>query len=87
MVLDRELAFFERQRGELLEHHRGQFAVIKGEHLLGAYTTFEEAFGAGVHELGNQPFLVKMVEEGDGIVQYPALAVGMLNARLSPRRV
>ena len=70
-----------KQKDELLEHHRGQFVVIKGERLIGTYTTFEEAFEAGVTALGNQPFLIKQVDDESRPIQYPALAVGMLNAR------
>ena len=82
MPLEQELQYYSAHKIELLEHHQGQFALIKGDALLGTYTTLEEAFDAGVKALGNQPFLIKQVLETDEVIQYPALAVGMLHASL-----
>ena len=82
MALEQELAYFEVQKPQLLEHHAGQFALIHGEQLLGTYTTFQEAFEAGVRALGTQPFLVKQVTAEDRPVQFPALTVGLISARL-----
>lgn len=81
MALERELEFFKRRRAEWLQHYKGQFALIKEERLIGTYTTFQEAFEAGVRELGNQAFLIKQVTEEEEVIQYPALTVGMIRAR------
>ncbi len=81
MALDEEIRYFEAHREELLEHYRGQFAVVKGECLLGTFTTFAEAFNSGVAELGNEPFLVKEVTEEDELAAFPALSVGIVSAR------
>jgi hypothetical protein len=81
MALERELAYFEAQKEDLLSKYRGQFALIYGEELLGTYTRFEDAFEAGVERLGNQSFLVQPIVENTEQVQFPALAVGMLHAR------
>lgn len=80
MALEKELEFFKSQKDELLRYYKGQFALIKDDKLLGTFTTLAEAFEAGVRSLGNQPFLIKQVMEGDEVIQYPALAVGMLYA-------
>lgn len=80
MVLERELEFYRSQKQALLQTHKGQFALIKGEKLLGAYTTFEEAFNAGVAAVGTEPFLIKEVTEQDEIIQNPTLAIGMIYA-------
>lgn len=80
MVLERELEFYRSQKQALLQTHKGQFALIKGEKLLGAYATFEEAFNAGVAAIGTEPFLIKEVTEQDEIMQNPALAIGMIYA-------
>jgi len=82
MALEQELQYFDAHKSELLEHYAGQFALIKGDSLLGTYTTLEEAFEAGVRALGNQPFLIKQVLETEEVIQYPALAVGMIHAGL-----
>ena len=79
MVLQKELEYFEREKSRLLAHYKGQFALIKGDELAGTYTTFAEAFEAGVRAFGNQPFLIRAVAEKGEITQYPALAVGMIN--------
>lgn len=81
MALERELAAFEARKPELLRHHGGQFAVIHGDELLGTYTTFNEAFEAGVRAVGNRPFLVKEIVDQEAQAQFPALLAGMISAR------
>lgn len=80
MALEQELEFFNSHKQELLEHHRNQFALIKGNQLIGTFTTWEEAFDAGVKQLGNVPFLIKRVQEEEEVVQFPALVVGGISA-------
>ena len=80
MVLDEELAYFNKQRNEWLHYYKGQIALVKGEELLGTFTTISEAFDAGVQRFGTQPFLIKEIQEEDQVIQYPALSVGMLSA-------
>lgn len=80
MALEQELEFYQSQKQALLQTHKGQFALIKGEKLLGAYTTFEEAFNAGVAAVGTEPFLIKEVTEQDERMQNPTLAIGMIYA-------
>ncbi len=82
MALERELAYFESQLPELLKHNKGQFAVIKDETLLGTYTTFDEAFDAGVREWGTAPFLIREITEDQPKADFPALTVGLLYAHL-----
>ncbi len=79
MALEKELAYFKRQLPELLKHYKGQQAVIKGERLLGTYTTVQEAFEAAVKELGNEEFLIREVSEVEQIVNFPALSAGLLH--------
>ena len=81
-VLEKELRFFEAHKKEWLQHYKGHFALIKDEQLLGTFTSFQEAFDAGVEKVGNVPFLVKQILEKDTEVQFPALTVGVLHADL-----
>ncbi len=81
MALEQERAFYLSKKAELLQHHKGQFALIKGNEFVGAFTTVEEAFNEGVKRFGNQPFLIQHVTEEEEVEQYPALAVGLINAR------
>lgn len=80
MVLEKELETFERRLPELLEHNKGQFAVLKGGLLLGTFTTFDEAFEAGVDQWGNKEFLIREVTAVPAVAQFPALAIGHLYA-------
>lgn len=80
MILERELKFYESKKAEWLQRCPGLFVVIKGEELLGTFRTFDEAFEAGLEKWGNQPFLIKQVEETEPTVQHPALSVGLLHA-------
>lgn len=63
--LDRALAYFDEIRPELLEHHRGKFAVIQGRRLLGTFDTAENAYGAGLKGFHSDRFLIKKVEAED----------------------
>ncbi len=80
MVLERELAHFEKHRLEWLDHHRGKFALIHGEHLEDTYDTPEAAYQAGIKLWGNVPFLIKQILPEDPIEQSPALMYGLLHA-------
>jgi len=54
--------------------------VIKSDRFLGAYTTEQEAYEAGLKEFGNVPFLIKRVVKEEEVVRFPALAIGVVNA-------
>jgi hypothetical protein len=79
--LQEELQYFGSIKGDLLEHHKGKFALIKGRELIDTFTTWEEAFNAGVERLGNVAFLIKQVQGEEENVQFPALVVGAISAR------
>lgn len=81
-MLEKELERFEALRHNLLKTNAGQFAVIKGDEFAGAFTTFEEAFNAGVKKFGLEPFLVKQIVEKDFVHQIPALMLGLINASI-----
>jgi hypothetical protein len=80
MALEREREYYESCKDELLRNHKGQFAVIWEEQLLGIYTTFEEALAAGVDAYGTRSFLIQEITDQAGEIQHPALNVGMLYA-------
>ena len=80
MELQQELEYFMSIKEDLLKHHKGKFALIKGMELVDTYTTWAEAFDAGIERFGNVSFLIKLVQEEDEIVQFPALVVGAINA-------
>ena len=63
-----------------LAHHEGQFALIKGDQLVGVFSTEDEAFNVGVAKLGNVPFLIQSIQVNEEFIQQPALAVGIISA-------
>ena len=79
-ILQPELDFYNKHKQEYLKLYKGQFVLIKGDRLIGAFTTDAEAYKAGVEQFGNQPFLIKQVLDDETTVSYPALTVGMINA-------
>ena len=79
MPLEIELKFFAQHKDEWLLHYKGKVALVKGEELVGTFTTETEAFTAGVQKFGNISFLVKTIEEKERLIQFPALAVGVIN--------
>jgi hypothetical protein len=74
-----ELAAFERLRLKLVEQHDGKYALLKGTELIDCFTTFEDAYVAGVERFGLEPFLVKEVRKTD-----PVLHIGQVRAAAFP---
>jgi hypothetical protein len=79
-LLRDELEYFEQIKAELLKHHMGKFALVKGRELVGTYTKNEEAYEEGVKRFGNVPMLIKLVATEEPVEQIPALMHGLLNA-------
>lgn len=78
--LHEELAYFEEIRPELLKAYEGQFVLIKGKKKLGVFPSMEQAYRAGIKEVGNVPFLIKEIQKTDTVHQQPALNNSLLNA-------
>lgn len=79
MELQQELEYFESIKQDLLKHHKSKFALIKGPELVDTFTTWDEAFNAGIDRFGNVPFLIKPVQEEEERAQFPAFVVGAIN--------
>ncbi|MBI2817460.1 MAG: hypothetical protein HYX72_11025 [Acidobacteria bacterium] len=60
--LEKELAYFESIKEDLLRGNEGGFALIRGENFFGAFNSAAAANQEGVNRFGNQPFLVKRIE-------------------------
>ncbi len=62
MPLETEVAVFEKHRLEWCYSHRGRFAVIQDETVLGFFDEWEQGLKAGFKAFGcSRPFLVKQV--------------------------
>jgi hypothetical protein len=70
MELDAELRYYESHKADLLKAYKGQVALIRGEALVGVFSTEEEAYQAGSRQFGDLPTLIVRVEEGP--VPHPA---------------
>ena len=82
MELDKELKYFSEHREEFISHDENQFVLIKGDSLLGTFTTEAEAYREGLQRLGKQPFLIKKVTKEEQIQRIPALVLGLIDASL-----
>ncbi len=66
MGLDRELATYEAHLLELLADE-GKFVVIKGDQILGAFSSYEEALRAGYDHYGATTFLVRKIQRDEPV--------------------
>jgi hypothetical protein len=78
-VLDQERQFYSENLGRWLTQHAGKFVLVKGEELIGAYDTYEDALAEGARRFGLQSFLVRRVGEMAQEVNIPALTLGLLH--------
>ncbi len=81
-VIRKELNYFKKTKGELLKTQRGKFALIKGEKLVGTFTTGEEAYREGVRSFGREPFLIKPIVEAEEEQKIPVLSAHLIHANL-----
>lgn len=75
--LERELAYFDQYRPELLERAKGRFALIKGGALIDTFDSQFDAIRAGYREFGNAPFLVKQIVAVDVPLNFTSFNVGV----------
>lgn len=80
MPLKEEIQYFEKNKAKLLADHEGKFVVIRGDHLLGAYDTVENAYNAGIKAYGDQQFLVRKATASEHDLTNLALMHGLINA-------
>jgi len=80
-MLAQELKFFEEHRNELLARNLGQFALIRGEELIGAFSTLQEAYAQSIDRFGNTAVLIRQVLPADPAHKIPAFTQGLLHAR------
>ena len=79
-LLEQERTFYAAHEAEWMNAHPGRFVVVKGERLLGAFDSMEEALAAGAAAFGLQSFLIRRLGEKQAEVNIPALTLGLLRA-------
>ncbi|MCX6594387.1 MAG: hypothetical protein NTZ56_22965 [Acidobacteria bacterium] len=82
MPLELELAYFESIKADLVKNHLGKFALVKDQRFVGAFDNPTNAYEKGIKEFGNTIFLVKRIGEQEEAYRNPALALGLMQARL-----
>lgn len=60
-VLDKEIATYEEQKGNLLGTSEGKFVLIHDDQIQGVFESKKDAIAQGYRQFGNVPFLVKMI--------------------------
>jgi hypothetical protein len=64
-TLARELKTYEANFEALLGAHDGKYVLIHGDSIIGSFDNQMDAINRGYDELGNVPFLVKLVTKVD----------------------
>jgi hypothetical protein len=76
MELEKELETYRRELPSLLKQE-GQFVVISGDEVLGAWPTYSAAMTAGYEKYGLGPFMVKQIQA----TEYPRILLHDLHPR------
>lgn len=79
-MLEIERRAFDSMQNHLMAVCPGSFVVIKGEELIGNYSTIQEALAEGARRFGLDSFLVRKVETKTEEISIPALTLGILRA-------
>lgn len=77
-ILEREYAFFNPRRAELMREHPGEYIVISGDRIIGFFATEREAYEAGLAAVGNVAMLIEHLAES-----VPVVILGVAPARTS----
>lgn len=59
--LTKEIAAYESMLEELESEHLGEWAVVRGEELIGTYESFELAADDAVQRFGRGPYLIREI--------------------------
>jgi hypothetical protein len=79
-VLEQEREFYEAHLGDLLKGYAGRFVLIKGQELVGAFDTMDDALEEGARRFGLSSFLVRRVQPSPDVIEIPSLTLGLLRA-------
>lgn len=62
-LLEKELKAFGEEKEALLKTSVGKYALLKGKEIIGVFESQNDAIKVGIEKFGNEPFLVKKIEE------------------------
>lgn len=69
-ILSKEIETFKNNKENLLRDNSGKFVLIKGQEIIGVYDTQKDAIKVGIDKFGNNPFLVKEIEEVESVQNF-----------------
>jgi hypothetical protein len=78
--LEKEVAYFEENREDLLKKAPEKFALIKGSNCLGFFDNEENAYEEGTTLFPGEPFLIQQILPEDIIAENPAYFTGAMYA-------
>jgi hypothetical protein len=82
IMLDKERAYLNAHKDELLKQYGGKYLVIRGEQVGGAYDTIEDALHGTALMYGLEDVLIRRAQDADLEISVPALTLGIMNANL-----
>ncbi len=82
-MLEQERQFYAEHLAEWLTTYPGKYVAVKGDELIGAFDTIEEALAEGARRFALEPFLVRRVQQTREDISIPALTLGILRANTS----
>jgi len=79
-MLEKELAFYEKNLSNWLREYPGKFVIIKDEELVGVFDTNEQALSAAASRFGLDSYLIRRIQKKSEDIKLPALTLGLLYA-------
>lgn len=82
LMIEQERRFFKAHCEEWSEFHKGEYALVKGEELIGFFAEETDALAEGARRFGTENFLVRRVGGAERQqVRAPALSLGILQSK------
>ena len=78
MKLEKEYIYYQTNKDKLIREHLGEYTLIKGEEIVGYFSSEKKAYEDGLKRFGNQPFLIEKITREEEVTQSPALVLGIL---------
>ncbi len=82
-ALEIERKYLNSHKDELLRDYGGRVLVIRGEQVIGAFDTIEEALQGAVEKCGLESVLIRRPSEAQIEFSAPALTLGILSCQSS----
>lgn len=73
--LEEESKTYENHKKKLLKENASKYVLIKGNDIIKIFISEAEAIHYGINKFGNQPFLVKKIEEVEQIQKYTSTLI------------